>query len=148
MNLVMKVYFINRFIRYCNFQNSLTKKYPKFSSYLTNLYRRKEKLILWFWKDSISRGQNTNNISEAGIKIVKGVMLERIKAYFQCNCSFSHWMTLNHFMKWNFCVYIAANRLPQYLKKKNVIQWIRWLVFSYKPDENYYFSAQPWTLPI
>lgn len=34
----------------------------------------------------VTRGQNTNNISEAGVKIMKDVVLERTKAYSPVQC--------------------------------------------------------------
>jgi len=62
-------------------QNNLAKKYPKFISYLNTLYNRKEQWALCFKKGLLTRGQNTNYISEAGMKIIKDVILERTKAY-------------------------------------------------------------------
>lgn len=73
-------------------QQTLVKTYPTFIKYLTNLYQRKEQwaacLAACFRKGLITRGQNTNNISEAGVKIVKDVILERTKAYFSIQLFF------------------------------------------------------------
>ncbi|VVC44166.1 Hypothetical protein CINCED_3A010038 [Cinara cedri] len=44
-------------------------------------YGRKEQWALCFQKGLLTRGQNTNNISKAGMKMIKGVILERTKAY-------------------------------------------------------------------
>ncbi|KAL5238195.1 hypothetical protein ACI65C_005605 [Semiaphis heraclei] len=49
----------------------LVKKYLKFESYITNLYQRKKEWALCYQKELITQGQITNNISEAGMKIVK-----------------------------------------------------------------------------
>jgi len=50
-------------------QNNLTKKYPKFESSVLNLYERRHEWALCLRKSIITRGQNTNNISEAGLKL-------------------------------------------------------------------------------
>lgn len=54
----------------------------KVSTYFLNFYDRKAFWALHFHKNLILRGQNTNNICEAGIRVLKERILNRTKAYF------------------------------------------------------------------
>ena len=101
-------------------QQTLVKTYPIFITYLTNLYQRKEQWALCFRKGLITRGQNTNNISEAGVKIVKDVILERTKAYSPVQLFFFIVNDLDAFYEMKL-LDVAANRPAQYLKNKFII---------------------------
>ncbi|KAF0691580.1 SWIM-type domain-containing protein, partial [Aphis craccivora] len=46
-------------------QKPVVKQFPKFVKYLQNLYQRRQEWAICFRKGLITRGQNTNNISEA-----------------------------------------------------------------------------------
>lgn len=98
-------------------QNNLTKKYPKFESYVLNLYERRHEWALCLRKSIITRGQNTNNISEAGVKIVKDTILDRTKAYSPVQLFFFIVNDLEAFYEIKI-LDVAANRPAQYLKKK------------------------------
>uniref|UniRef100_A0A2S2PBP9 SWIM-type domain-containing protein n=2 Tax=Schizaphis graminum TaxID=13262 RepID=A0A2S2PBP9_SCHGA len=98
----------------------LIKKYLKFESYITNLYQRKEEWALCYRKGLITRGQNTNNISEAGMKIIKDVILDRTKAYSPVQLFFFIVNELDAFYEMKI-LDIAANRPAQYLKKKYIL---------------------------
>jgi len=101
-------------------QNNLANKYPKFISYLNTLYNRKEQWALCFRKGLLTRGKKKNNISEAGMKIIKDVILERTKAYSPVQLLFFIVYELEVF--YEIKVFdIAANRPPQYLKNTNLI---------------------------
>jgi len=61
--------------------DDLTKQYSRFESYVVGLFQRCNEWALCLRQSLITRGQNTNNICEAGVKIVKDTILDRTKAY-------------------------------------------------------------------
>lgn len=79
--------------------------------------KKKDQWALCFRKGLITRGQNTNNISEAGMKIVKDVILQRTKAYSPVQLFYFIINDLVAFYEMKL-LYIAANRPPQYLQNK------------------------------
>lgn len=62
-------------------KNPLTNDYPRFKVYVEGLFQRRQEWAICLRNKMVTRGQNTNNISEAGVKIMKDVVLERTKAY-------------------------------------------------------------------
>ncbi|KAL5235033.1 hypothetical protein ACI65C_002443 [Semiaphis heraclei] len=62
-------------------QNPITNDYPRFKVYVERLFQRRQEWAICLRNNFVTRGQNTNNISEAGVKIMKDVVLERTKAY-------------------------------------------------------------------
>ena len=56
-------------------------RYTKFRAYLENLYGRKDEWALYNREAMPVRGNNTNNIAEAAMRIVKDKILHRTKAY-------------------------------------------------------------------
>lgn len=100
-------------------QKPLVKQFPKFVNYLHNLYERRQEWALCVRKGLITRGQNTNNISEAGMKIIKDVILDRTKAYSPVQLFFFIVIDLDAFYEIKL-LDVAANRPPQYLKKTNL----------------------------
>lgn len=79
----------------------------------------------------ITRGQNTNNISEAGVKIMKDVVLDRTKAYSPVQLFFFIVQDLDTFYKMKI-LDLAANRPPQYLKKRFLITKIQQKSLKYE----------------
>ncbi|GFS51612.1 SWIM-type domain-containing protein [Trichonephila clavipes] len=63
--------------------NLLTKceKYPDYTKRFTNFLARKKEWILFFRNELITRNHNTNNFSEASIRILKDVILCRARAF-------------------------------------------------------------------
>ena len=57
------------------------KKYPKFISYVSGHWPRRKEWALCFRKHLLVRGNHTNNYAEAGIKILKELIFNRVKAY-------------------------------------------------------------------
>lgn len=57
------------------------KKYPKVLEHMQKLVPRAAEWALWYRKDLLTRGNNTDNYSEAGIKVFKEQVLGRCKAY-------------------------------------------------------------------
>ncbi|GFW26807.1 SWIM-type domain-containing protein [Trichonephila clavipes] len=63
--------------------NLLTKceKYPDYTKRFTNFFGAKKEWILFFRNELITRNHNTNNFSEASIRILKDVILCRARAF-------------------------------------------------------------------
>jgi len=57
------------------------EKYPKFLVYLNSLYARREEWALSYRRNIITRGHNTNNYAESGIRILKEHIFLSTKAY-------------------------------------------------------------------
>lgn len=55
--------------------------YPQFVERFKKFYERRNEWVLLFRQNLITRGNNTNNYAEASIRILKGVVLNRTKAY-------------------------------------------------------------------
>lgn len=56
-------------------------KYPQFVKCFETFYERKDKWVLLKRQNLITRGNNTNNYSEATIRILKDIVLQRTKAF-------------------------------------------------------------------
>lgn len=56
------------------------KKYENLQTYISSLFHRKTEWALCYRRDLVTRGQNTNNISEAAMKVMKDNVLNRMKA--------------------------------------------------------------------
>ena len=61
--------------------DSTVKLYPKFVQHIKNYWPKRERWALCFRNELMTRGNNTNNYAEAGIKILKEQVFSRIKAY-------------------------------------------------------------------
>ncbi|KAF4525387.1 hypothetical protein B566_EDAN013238 [Ephemera danica] len=61
--------------------DSLDLKHSKFQKRLQKLLKRKEEWILFYRLDVMTRNNNTNNYSEASIRILKDIVLQRTKAF-------------------------------------------------------------------
>ncbi|GFV45680.1 SWIM-type domain-containing protein [Trichonephila clavipes] len=57
------------------------EKYPDYTKRFTNFLARKKEWILFFRNELITRNHNTNNFSEASIRILKDVILCRARAF-------------------------------------------------------------------
>lgn len=57
---------------------------PALLSYLRNLWKRRLEWCISYRLDLVTRGNNTNNITEASIRILKDVVLQRCKAFNAC----------------------------------------------------------------
>lgn len=102
--------------------------YPKIARYLENLYTRKEEWALCFRKHLILRGQNTNNICEAAMRVLKDHTLQRKKAYSVVQLVDILVSELENFY-YRKVISIANGRPPSYLSKK---------LFDSKEIENLY----------
>lgn len=100
--------------------DELTKKYSRFETFVVGLFQRRNEWALCLRKRLITRGQNTNNICEAGVKIVKDTILDRTKAYSPVQLFFFIVNDLDAFYEMKL-LDIAANRPAQYLKKKFIL---------------------------
>ncbi len=63
------------------FKNDIVAMYPHFQSHIKSHWLRRLQWAICYRSNIITRGNNTNNISEAGIKIVRELVFGRIKAY-------------------------------------------------------------------
>lgn len=60
------------------------KTTPALLSHLSNLWKRRLEWCVSDRLDLLTRGNNTNNITEASIRILKDVILQRCKAFNAC----------------------------------------------------------------
>lgn len=58
-----------------------TSKYPKYQNYVQKMLERKEVWCLFYRKNFLTRGSNTNNMVEVVFRLFKDIPLERTKAY-------------------------------------------------------------------
>lgn len=58
-----------------------SQNYPKFNKYIKNYLARKELWCLFYRKNLMTRGTNTNNYVEIMFRLFKDIPLERTKAY-------------------------------------------------------------------
>lgn len=100
--------------------SSLTNEYSRFKSYIEGLFHRRAEWAICFRNNYLIRGQNTNNISEAGVKIMKDVILERTKAYSSVQLFLFIINDMDAFYEMKI-LNEAANRPPRYLKKRFLI---------------------------
>lgn len=116
-------------------QHPLTNEFPRFRTYVERLFERKSEWAICLRVNLITRGQNTNNISEAGVKIMKDVVLDRAKAilgeYSPVQLFFFIVQDLDTFYKMKI-LDVAANRPPQYLKKRFLITKIQQKSLKYE----------------
>ena len=67
---------------YDNFVASkIVSKYPHLLKYFEGLWSRKSEWALALRKHLMLRGNNTKNISEAGIRILKEIIFQRVQAF-------------------------------------------------------------------
>jgi len=102
-------------------QNPITNDYHRFKVYVEGLFKRRQEWAICFRNNLVTRGQNTNNISEARVRIMKDVGLERTKAYSPVQLFFFIINDLDTFYEMKI-LNVAANRPPQYLKKNILYQ--------------------------
>ncbi|XP_050501390.1 uncharacterized protein LOC126885128 [Diabrotica virgifera virgifera] len=57
------------------------KKYPNFVKYFENFVKRSPEWALYYRSNLLTRGNNTNNFCEAGFRIIKDKILNRVKAF-------------------------------------------------------------------
>ena len=68
--------------KYKEFKAHLTvQKYPAFVQHISNLWPRRDEWALCYRSGLPVRGNNTNNVSEAGVRILKEIVFSRVKAY-------------------------------------------------------------------
>ena len=61
--------------------NSTVIKYPNFMKHVQSLWSRRSEWALCYRCHLPVRGNNTNNLSEAGVRILKEIVFGRVKAY-------------------------------------------------------------------
>jgi len=64
--------------------DSCSKKYINYLNYVEKLWKRNTEWCLCFRSKLAIRGNNTNNIVEASIRVFKDIVLERCKAFNMC----------------------------------------------------------------
>lgn len=60
---------------------SLHEDYPEFVNRFDKFYSRSEEWTLFARKGKLTRNNNTNNFSEATVRVIKDMVLRRIKAF-------------------------------------------------------------------
>jgi len=61
--------------------HSTVQKYPAFVQYISNLWPRHDEWASFYRSGLPGRGNNTNNMSEPGVRILKEIVFSRVKAY-------------------------------------------------------------------
>ena len=62
-------------------QSQLTTKYPHFKEHVQSFWPKRKEWALCFRKGLPVRDNHTNNVSEAGVRILKDLVFGRVKAY-------------------------------------------------------------------
>lgn len=62
-------------------KHPLVKKYPNFLKHVNSLWPRRHEWALCYRSQLPVRGNNTNNLSEAGVRILKEIVFSRVKAF-------------------------------------------------------------------
>jgi len=65
-----------------NFMNSCS--HEKYQDRVNSFLKREREWALIFRNETLNRGHNTNNFSEASIRVIKDIVLGRTKAYNSC----------------------------------------------------------------
>lgn len=67
---------------YDEFQKcDLVKKYPKYLAYIKSNWSQRKEWAICYRSHLLVRGNQTNNYAEAGVRIIKELVFNRIKAY-------------------------------------------------------------------
>lgn len=93
----------------------------KVNNYFLKLSIRQEEWALCYRRDKILRGQNTNNISEAAMRILKDKIMQRQKAYTPAQLLESLLDNFDDHYR-NKMINIANGRVPSYLNAKR--NWV------------------------
>jgi len=68
--------------RYTEFQScEVVKQYPRFLAHMQGLWERRKEWAICYRKHLLTRGNQTNNYAEAGIRILKELVFSRVKVY-------------------------------------------------------------------
>ncbi len=67
-------------------KNETVATYPNFQTHIKNHWQWRQQWAICYRNNIMTRGNNTNNLSEAGIKIIKELIFGRIKAYNLIQC--------------------------------------------------------------
>ena len=86
MNLVRKLEYAKKEAelntQYQKFtSNMVAKKYSNFMAHMEGYWKRRQDWAKYFRNDETMRGIDTNNYAESGIKILKDIVFNRVKAY-------------------------------------------------------------------
>lgn len=97
--------------------SEIGKKYPKYISYVAGHWGRRKEWALCFRKHLLVRGNHTNNYSEAGIRILKELIFNRVKAYnhVQLFSFITECLELYYTRK---LLSVAHNRIDRYISIK------------------------------
>lgn len=61
--------------------DAVAMKYPNFLNYVSSYYGRRMEWALCYRKNLFVRGNNTNNICESAMMVMKEYILQRVKAF-------------------------------------------------------------------
>ena len=94
--------------------NLIVKRYPNFMAHVEVYWRRRKEWAICFRSGETMRGINTNNYAESGIRILKDIVFQRVKAY--------NLIQLFEFLTVTFELYyerrllaVAHNRMDRYI---------------------------------
>ncbi len=110
--------------------STVVKQYPNFVAHMEGYWKRRKEWCICFKTggDKSTRGINTNNYAESGIRILKDILFRRVKAY--------NLVQLCEFLTVSFELYyerrllaVAFNRMDRYIslryKGLEVAKWLR-----------------------
>ena len=103
---------------YSEFVNSdLGKKYPKYLSYLDVHWSRRNEWAICYRHHLLVRGNHTNNYAEAGFRVLKDLIFNRVKAYnlVQMFSFVTECLELYYTRK---LLSVAHNRMDRYISLK------------------------------
>ena len=125
-------------------KHTIASKYPNFIKHMEALWPHRKEWALCYRQGIVIRGNHTNNVSEAGIKILKELIFSRIKAF--------NLVQILHFVTEALELYyqrkllsVAHNRLDHYVSLKFLgknAERISKNAITPLPDYNNQFSVQ------
>ena len=72
-------FLLKKYEEFC--YNSVVKKYPNFLTHMQSLWLRRSEWAVCYRSQLPVRGNNTNNLFEAGVRILKEIVFSCVKAY-------------------------------------------------------------------
>ena len=94
--------------------NTVAKQYPNFMAHMEGYWKRRKDWAICFRNSETMRGINTNNYAESGIRILKDIVFNRIKAYNLIQLF--DFLTVTFELYYERCLLaVAHNRMDRYI---------------------------------
>lgn len=122
-------------------QSETVKSFPKVEGYIDNRFERREEWAICYRPNLILRGQHTNNLCEAAMRVLKDKVLLRTKAYSVVQLFDFVTKDLENFYS-RKTVMVAAGRPEAYLKKLNTVSEDKLKSLSFKQISSNWYEVK------